>query len=532
MISKENRVFKRIVGLMESRAVYYIIAGLLVLFVILQVVLTAGAEPGITRLKVAQDKDQIEVSWKDRKGADAYLVKVEDKKTNETKVVKTSKLSCSVPCDDIPGKYRVSVRSVGSSEEGSDFPTAQSETIKLRKYSQKIELEDNAIVLVEGEKETIKAKASGDITYNTDSKVIQVSDKGTVKAVSPGKTKLEVCAEGGTYFSPEVKTVTVMVFPDELDTPEVKIKEKNDFDAVLTWDEVPYATSYEIYKGTSDEPFMETEEREVEVLRSSAGYRIKAKVKAGDEYIKSPFSKAAKIGTYVDEAPSYSSPYLLKKFDSSDLEEVASIPCAGSAGAPQSFSYTGKNYIVTYEDKSLATFGEDGEEKDRVSLDMSHPNGSTYADGRVYVVHTSSGCTVYNTESGDTGSIRLPRVTSGIAYDASISRFYLSGGPKVLITDDQFNETGRIMKVRSRRAQDIGAGDGVILVAVWTGSTNYVDVYRTSDLEYIGGYEIPFGEIESVTSVDKHLVFLMHNTFFNGTRSGKILRTKERMPIS
>ena len=40
MISKEPRVLKRIRGLMESRAVYYIIAGLLVLFVALQVVLT------------------------------------------------------------------------------------------------------------------------------------------------------------------------------------------------------------------------------------------------------------------------------------------------------------------------------------------------------------------------------------------------------------------------------------------------------------------------------------------------------------
>ena len=532
MISKANNVVNKIKGLMESRAVYYIIAGLLVLFVVLQVVLTAGAEPGITGLKIAQDKDHIKVSWKDRKGADAYLIRVEDKKSDKTKVIKTSKLSCSVPCNDIPGSYRVSVRSVGSSDGNSDFPTAKSETIKLKKYSQKIKIEDNNIVLVAGEKEKINAKASGEISYNTDSEVINVTEGGTVKAVSPGKTKLKVCAEGGTYFSPEEKTVTVTVFPDELDTPKVEIREKNEFDAVLTWDEVPYATKYEIYKGNSKEPFMETEEREADVLRSSAGYRIKAKVKAGDKYVESPYSDLVKIGTYVDEAPAYSSPYLLKKFDSSDLEEIASIPCAGSAGAPQSFSYTGKDYIVTYEDKSLATFGKDGEEKHRVNLDMSHPNGSTYANGKVYVVHTSSGCTVFDTESGDAESVRLPRVTSGIAYDASISRFYLSGGPKVLITDDQFNETGRIMKVRSQRAQDIGAGDGVILVAVWTGGTNYVDVYRTSDLKYLGGYEIPFGEIESVTSVDKHLVFLLHNAFFNGTRSGKILRTKERLPIS
>ena len=532
MIDTVRRALEKSVSLMESRAVYHIIAGLLVLFTVLQIVLTAGSEPGITSLTVFQDKDQIKMSWKDRKGAEAYLVRIENKKTDKTTVMKTTSLSCSVPCSTIPGKYRVSVRSVKPKGDAHDFPTAMSRTIKLRKYSQKIELDNNDIVLVAGEKKKIRAKASGDISYDTDSKVVSVTDGGTVKAVSPGKTTVKVFAEGGSYFSPQEKTVTVTVFPDELEVPEVKIKEKDSFDAVLTWDEVPYAESYEIYKANSDEPFMETGERGATVLRSSAGYRIKAKVKAGDEYVKSPYSEPAKMDTYVDEAPSYSSPHLLKKFDDSDLEEVASIPCAGSAGAPQSFSYTGKDYIVTYENKTLATFGEDGEEKNRVSLDMSHPNGSTYANGRVYVVHTSSGCTVYNTETGNTGSVRLPRVTSGIAYDASISRFYLSGGPKVLVTDEEFNETGKLFKVRSRRAQDIGAGDGVILVAVWTGSTNYVDVYRTSDLEYIGGYEIPFGEIESVTSVDKHLVLLMHNTFFNGTRAGKILRTKERLPIS
>ncbi len=532
MTSKEQSVFNRIESLLEIRAVYYIIAGLLVLFAVLQLVLIAGAEPGITRLKVAQVKDRIKVSWNDQKDADAYLIRVEDEKTDKTKVIKTRKLSCSVPCDDIPGNYRVSVRSVGSSEGDLDFPTAQSETIKLRKYRQKIELEDKDIVLVEGEKEKIKAKASGDITYDTDSEVIDVNDKGTVKAVSPGTTELKVCAEGGSYFTPEETTVTVTVFPDELDTPKVKIKEKDSFDAVLSWDEVPYATSYEIYKGSSEKPFIETEEREAVVLRSSAGYRVKAKVKVEDEYVSSPYSKVAKINTYVDDAPSYSSPHLLKTFDSSDLEEVASIPCAGSAGAPQSFSYNGKDYIVTYENRSLAVFGEDGKEKKRIGLDMSRPNGSTFVNDRVYVVHTSSGCTIYNTETGNTGSVRIPRVTSGIAYDASISRFYLSGGPKVLITDDNFNKTGTIMKVRSQTAQDIGAGDGVVLVAIWSGGTNYVDVYRTSDLSYIGGYEIPFGEIESVTSVDKHLVFLLHNAYFNGTRAGKILRTKERLPIS
>ena len=532
MIRKENRVLKRITGLMESRAVYFIIAGLLVLFILLQGVLIVSAEPGITRLKVAQYKGQIKVTWRDKKGSDSYLIKVKDQKTDKTKVIETSELSCSVPCDDIPGKYTVSVRSVGSSEEGPDFPTAQSETIKLRKLSQKIELEKDDIVLVEGEKEKVKAKATGDIYYDTDSEVIDVSDKGTVKAVSPGKTELKVCAEGGTYYSPEEKTVTVTVFPDELDTPKVKIKEKDQFDAVLTWDEVPYATSYEIFKGSSDEPFMETEKPKAEVVRLSAGYRVKAKVKVGDEYVYSHYSEPAKIGTYVDKAPSYGSPHLIKTFESSDLEEVASIPCAGSAGAPQSFSYNGKGYIVTYEDGSLATFGEDAEEENRVGIDMSHPNGSTYVNGKVYIVHTSSGCTVVNTENGDVGSVRLPRVTSGIAYDASISRFYLSGGPKVLITDDDFNETGKLIKVRSQTAQDIGAGDGVILVAIWTGGTNYVDVYRTSDLAYLGGYEIPFGEIESVTSVDKHLVFLLHNAYFNGTRAGKILKTKEKLPIS
>ena len=104
---------------MESRAVYFIIAGLLVLFVTLQAVLITRSVPGINGLNVTQDKDQINVSWKDQKGAEAYLVRVEDKKTNETKVVKTGSMSCSLPCDTIPGDYRVSVRSAGLSSGSS-----------------------------------------------------------------------------------------------------------------------------------------------------------------------------------------------------------------------------------------------------------------------------------------------------------------------------------------------------------------------------------------------------------------------------
>lgn len=53
----------------------------------------------------------------------------------------------------------MSVTSVDPHGDGIRFPTAEKKAIKLEKYSQEIELDSQKIVLVEGDKKKLKARA-------------------------------------------------------------------------------------------------------------------------------------------------------------------------------------------------------------------------------------------------------------------------------------------------------------------------------------------------------------------------------------
>jgi len=113
---------------------------------------------------------------------------------------------------------------------------------------------------------------------------------------------------------------------------------------------------------------------------------------------------------------------------------------------------------------------------------------------------------------------------SGIAYDRSNNRYYISGGNHIDVTDTSFNKIKRITRKRYHKPQDIGAYNGVVLSCIWPGGgTSYVDYYRVSDGGYLGSIEVPFGEIESACVNDGHLVILMS--------SGKIYWVNKRISI-
>ena len=98
------------------------------------------------------------------------------------------------------------------------------------------------------------------------------------------------------------------------------------------------------------------------------------------------------------------------------------------------------------------------------------------------------------------------------------------------MTDSDFKVEQFIWKrIRYNHAQDIGGHNGVALVCTWvSGNESYIDLYRTSDGAYLGGYRVPIGEIESCFVDDRHLIILMNNA----TRYGDcILRTKEPIDL-
>ena len=101
-----------------------------------------------------------------------------------------------------------------------------------------------------------------------------------------------------------------------------------------------------------------------------------------------------------------------------------------------------------------------------------------------------------------------------------------------MVTGPELKKGRKIKKKRHETAQDIGGHDGVILATVWEGKKNsHIDMYRASDSAYIGSYDVPIGEVESVAIVNKHLVVLMHNTEFAGKKGEHILMSKKALAL-
>ena len=145
--------------------------------------------------------------------------------------------------------------------------------------------------------------------------------------------------------------------------------------------------------------------------------------------------------------------------------------------------------------------------------------------------YKTASCSTYDgTTKKSTGTITLPRKTSGIAYDESNDCFYLSKGNEIYVCDSEFTVQKFIhKKARYNHAQDIGAYNGVVLVCTWVnGNTSYIDLYRVSDKAYLGSYDVSIGEIESCVVDDGYLVILMN---MRGTSTDRLYKTKERIAI-
>ena len=143
--------------------------------------------------------------------------------------------------------------------------------------------------------------------------------------------------------------------------------------------------------------------------------------------------------------------------------------------------------------------------------------------------YRTKSCSTYDgTTKESAGTFDLPKVTSGIAYDESNDRFYLSKGNEIYVCDSDFNVQKFIhKKARYDHAQDIGAYNGVVLVCTWvSGNTSYIDMSRASDGAYLGSYYDSIGEIESCIVDDGYLVILMNT---RGNTKDRLYRTKERI---
>ena len=409
---------------------------------------------------------------------------------------------------------------------GSFFPKIAEKEIKIEKIEQNIRSELR-YALIEGEKVKIRASALGKITFKTKGGIKVKGNK--LKALKPGRFTLTIHAAEGDYFKDATREVEVAVYPKELKPPILEIKSDDKINCSLKYKKVPYGEKYTLYRnGKICKEYSN-------LPRDGSTYYVVAETL--ERGVKSTSNKIV-LNPYSETAKEYEEPHLISTLEKSDFREVASIAQGGYV--PQSFCLAEKMYVVSFTSRDgksgyLVKYSMSGKRLKAHKVEMGYGNGSTYnpKTKRIYTVRThnkkkSDKCTSFDINGKNRKVAKLPGITSGIAY--MDGNYILSKGPKIEITNRKFKSKGYFKKVRYKQAQDIGAGNGVIIVALYDG-VNYVDIYRKSDGAYLGGYMIPFGEIESVLTVDKKLVILMHNTEFNGTRSGKILVSKEQFPL-
>lgn len=509
--------------------------------------MTSTAQYQVNNLRVEQKDTALVVTWDetDAAGYELFL----QRNGERPRVYTAEENNCSIEPEVLDQEYRVTVTAVNAF---GGLSAAKSQNIQTKKLDQTIETEEEKFVGIEEHSRAMEAQAHGEMTYSSsDPSIVEVSAKGVMKYMSEGRAEITVKVAEGNQYKAAKKTVPITVYPDQLDTPQLKLDSKTDVIATLSWEPVEYARGYILKKyDPAKKKYVKFQKYgkdtvSADVVRDQAKYQLMATAKVEGDQIESDPSKTVKVKSTAESAESYGSSHNLLTLDHSTLEMVASISGSGGASVPQSMSHVGDNYVVTFVDHGgstgvFAVYDKDGNRLDTVGISgMGHANGSTYNPNtnRIYTVKThrqirSAECSAYNPETGERESVfTLPRVTSGIAYDSTTNKYCLSKGNEIYLTDDEFNVEEFIWKrIRYNHAQDIGAYNGVAMVCTWVaGNESYIDLYRTTDGAYLGSYNVPIGEIESCFVDDKHLIILMNNA--TGGWGDCIVRTAEPIAL-
>lgn len=506
---------------------------------------TAETDSGLT---LEQEGFNIKASW-DKVDCDSYYVTIKGPQGLVMVPVKENHYTFrNVALDRV---YRITVNAKDKNGKNKKFNSE----IRIAKLPQTIDLNIMNYDGFIGDKVTIKAKAHGDISFSAaNKKIAYVSQKGKVTIKGSGHSAIYISATGNGVYDETNDLVTLNICPEELDKPlKPSVVNKNSSRADIVWASVDFANKYQIFKKNVatgkyellDEIKNEEDDLSFEINRDNGDYAIKPFALFKGRTIEGPMSDPVEIKGIAESAQSYSSGKTIRSFRRGDLDLVAEIYGTKGATVPQSLSMTDDCYVVIYSNDtgtvgSLISYRKsDGVcVSDVPNTGMGHGNGSTYNPNtnKFYVVRThskikSADCEVFDgTTRKYVGGFELPKITSGIAYDISNNKYYLSKGRDLYVCDSDFNVEKYIKKTaRYNHAQDISGYNGVVMVSTWIkGNKSFVDLYRASDGAYLGSYDVSFGEIESCVVDDGYLVILMNT---KGTNKDHLYRTKERIPV-
>ena len=280
---------------------------------------------------------------------------------------------------------------------------------------------------------------------------------------------------------------------------------------------------------SSDESVIKVNKKGIAQIKGSGTATITIKAAETKDYLGDETKTEVEvIDSYVVNAGGASA-HTIYSLSPDNCEVIKVITGADGAVVPQSFGYTGDQYIVAYgmhDKQRIITFDKDGEGKS-VSVpgkSLGHPNGFCYANSNktCYCVKGWSGRAVtYKPETGEYGVINFPYGASGVGYDRIDDRSYTSSRTAMVsysITDSGYEVQTRCGVVKhsgSNATQDCGGHAGIMMRCLSSEGnihgTNYVDLYDMRHGTYLGTIVCNLSEVESAVCDDDGYMLLLAN---------------------
>lgn len=502
----------------------------------------------IRNIKVEQNGFKLNVSWDPVEEANGYSVLVYEG-IGVPADISSDEPQITVDNIEIDTKYTIVVSAL---DLDGTINGSKEKKIKTKKLEQKLQVNTKELAGFKGDTLTLSGSAQGKVKYiSGNSKIVDVAENGTVSLNKEGVTHITVHAEETDIYEATNVKVDVRVCPDTLDAPELKMKSQTSKDVSFFWSKNKYATEYHLmWMNPATQKYIKVktlsaETHEATIHRTQGEYSVKAVATVGDRTVASEVSHPVSVKPSALEADTYSKAHNLAQFSKSDLDTIALIHGTGNTRVPQSMSYNGIEYIISYVNHSgtvgkFVAYNEEGlKTREKSETGMGHANGATLNrnTGLIYVAkthkkhYTADSYSYKAANLSGIGAFKLPKVTSGIAYDPTNDKYYLSKGNVIYVADSNLKVEKSIFKrARYNHAQDIGGYNGVVYVCTWVnGKTSYIDMYRVEDGAYLGSYYIPLGEIESCLVDDAGYLIILMN--IKGTNDAYIYKTKERVPF-
>jgi hypothetical protein len=214
-------------------------------------------------------------------------------------------------------------------------------------------------------------------------------------------------------------------------------------------------------------------------------------------------------------------------FNSSNCTRLFAVKGAGAARVPQGMTFANGKYYLVYgleAGQAVVTYSRNGAKLDVVQFPFNivHPNGIAWNPNtkKCYIFRGYSYyCYTYDPAAKKFGKVKIPYSSSGVSYDKSTDRMYVSSktGIRVYSGNGKFTHKtvfDRCTHKGTSYVQDCASARGFIFHCV-SGSnkhgTNYLDVYRSNG-KYLGTIKTNLDELESVIIDKDGFIQLLSNT--------------------